>query len=94
MRILAAAAFLCGVLLLGGTAMAAERTIALAVDNMYCAACPYIVKESLMRVEGVEKVSVSMTQRTATVTYDDQKTTLGALTAATTQAGYPSRVLP
>jgi len=80
--------------LAGAAASAAERTVTLAVDNMYCEACPYIVKESLARVPGVQTVVVSSQQKSATVTYDDQKTTLDALTSATTQAGYPSRVMP
>jgi periplasmic mercuric ion binding protein len=41
------------------TAMAAERTITLTVENMYCAACPSIVKGSLESVPGVAKVAVS-----------------------------------
>ncbi len=75
-------------------AIAAERTVTLAIDNMYCEACPYIVKQSLAKVTGVETVAVSFEQKTATVTYDDEKTTLDALTSATTQAGYPSKAIP
>jgi len=60
---------------------------------MYCEACPYIVKQSLAKVYGVESVVVSFEAKTATVTYDDQKTTPVALTSATTQAGYPSKVI-
>ena len=78
----------------GAVASAAERTVTLAVENMYCDACPYIVKQSLAKLPGVEKVVVSFEQKTATVTYDDQKTALDALTSATTQAGYPSKVVP
>ena len=78
-------------LLVGGAALAAERTVTLAVDNMYCDACPYIVQQSLVRVDGVSRAAVSYEKKTATVTYDDQKTTLATLTAATTNAGYPSR---
>lgn len=74
-----------------GTAIAAEKTVTLAVNGMYCSACPYIVKQSLAKVSGVGKVAVSYEKKTATVTYDDQKTSLAALTAATTQAGYPSQ---
>lgn len=74
-----------------GTAMAAEKTVTLAVDNMYCSACPYTVKQSLAKVTGVKTAAVSYEKKTAIVTYDDQETTLAALTAATTQAGYPSR---
>lgn len=72
-------------------ASAAERTVTLAVDNMTCELCPPIVKKSLARVPGVAKTDVSVAQHTATVVFDDQKTTLAALVAATTNAGYPSR---
>ena len=89
-----ASAVLAMIALSGAVASAAERTVTLAVDNMYCDSCPYIVKQSLAKVPGVEKVVVSFEQKTATVTYDDQKTAPDALTSATTQAGYPSRVSP
>jgi mercuric ion binding protein len=72
------------------SAMAAEKTVTLAVDNMYCSACPYTVKQSLTKVSGVGDVAVSYEKKTAIVSYADQKTMLAALTAATTQAGYPS----
>lgn len=72
------------------SASAAERTVTLAVQNMYCAACPHTVKASLQAVSGVKKVAVSLKQKTAIVTYDDVKTNVKALTAATTNAGYPS----
>ena len=81
---------LAAVLSAAGPAMAAEKTVTLAVDNMYCSACPYTVKQSLAKVAGVGEVSVSYEKKTAIVTYDDQQTALAALTAATTQAGYPS----
>lgn len=72
------------------SAFAAERTVTLAVQNMSCAACPYTVKASLQAVAGVKKVAVSLEQMAATVTYDDAETNVKALTAATTNAGYPS----
>ena len=72
------------------TAFAAERTVTFAVQNMYCAACPHTVKASLEAVPGVSKVAVSFEAKTATVTYDDAKTGVNALTSATTNAGYPS----
>jgi mercuric ion binding protein len=92
-RILAALA-LAATALAGGDASAGQQTVTLAVENMYCEACPYIVKQSLAGVPGVESVVVSYERKTATVTYDDQKATPDALTSATTQAGYPSRVIP
>jgi mercuric ion binding protein len=72
------------------TTFAAERTLTLAVQNMYCDACPLIVRKSLEAVPGVAKAVVSFKDKTAVVTYDDTKTNVNALTAATTNAGYPS----
>ena len=72
------------------SAFAAEKTVTLTVQNMYCAACPHTVKASLEAVPGVTKVVVSFKEKTAVVTYDDEKSDLTALTTATTNAGYPS----
>lgn len=72
------------------TAFAGEQTVTLDVRNMTCAACPYTVKSSLEAVPGVIKVAVSYKEKTAIVTYDDGKADVKALTAATTNAGYPS----
>jgi mercuric ion binding protein len=71
-------------------ASAGEQTVTLAVKNMYCSACPLIVKSSLLAVPGVAKVVVSYARKTAIVTFDDTKTAVPALTAATSNAGYPS----
>ena len=93
MKTIALALGLGAAILSAGSAMAAEKTVTLAVKNMDCASCPYIVQRSLTGVQGVAQVSVSFERKTATVTYDDQRTTLAALTAATTQAGYPSSAM-
>ena len=79
----------CG-LLASSTALAAEKTITLALKNMYCAACLHTVKASLKAVPGAAKAVVSHQDQTAIVTYDDTKTDAKALTTATTNAGYPS----
>jgi periplasmic mercuric ion binding protein len=73
-------------------ALGAERTVTLAVENMTCALCPPIVKQSLAHVPGVMRADVSAAKGTATVVFDDQKTGVAALIAATTDAGYPSHV--
>ena len=88
-KLLAPLAFGIG-LLTSSTAIAAERTVTLAVQNMYCASCPSTVRKSLQAVQGVSKVVVSFKDKTAVVTYDDAKTNVTALTTATTNAGYPS----
>jgi mercuric ion binding protein len=89
MKYLIAAAFAVG-LVDSSAAFAAERTVTLAVQNMYCAACPHTVKASLQAVPGVAAVSVSYEDKTAIVTFDDAKTNVNVLTTATTNAGYPS----
>lgn len=77
-------------LLVSLPALAAEQTITLSVPGMTCAACPLTIKMALGRIEGVSSVDVRYEQRDATVTFDDAKTTVEALTQATTNAGYPS----
>ena len=72
------------------TAFAGERTVTLVVDNMYCEACPYMVKKALERVSGVAKVTVSFKEKTAVVIFDDAKADVIDLTGAATAAGFPS----
>jgi mercuric ion binding protein len=71
-------------------AVAAEKTVTLAVQHMTCAACPRTVKASLQAVPGVTNVVVSPEDKTAVVTFDDSKAEVDALVKATTNAGYPS----
>lgn len=73
-------------------AAATPRTVTLDVRNMTCAACPITVKKSLEKVSGVNAVKVDYDKKTATVTYDPDKTRPDALTHATTDAGFPSTV--
>ncbi len=73
-------------------AAATDRTVTLTVDNMYCASCPYIVKQSLIAVPGVKDVSVSFRNKTAIVTFDSARTNVAALTDAAFEMGYPSEV--
>lgn len=88
-KLLAHVAFAAGIVV-SSTAMAADKTVTLAVNNMDCAACPSIVKGSLEAVPGVAKVAVSFKDKTATVIYDDVKADVNQLISATTKAGYPS----
>jgi mercuric ion binding protein len=84
------AALGCG---LCGWVHAAPRMVTLTVPGMTCAACPVTVKKALSRVDGVEAVDVSFAAKRATVTFEDTKTSVQALTQATADAGYPSSVL-
>lgn len=80
-------------ILINGHALAAQKSVILAVDGMTCASCPYIVKQTLASVPGVSDVIVSFRKKMAVVTFDDGKTNVAALTAATSDVGFPSRVI-
>lgn len=71
-------------------ALAATKTVTLAVPSMTCPVCPITVKKALDSVSGVSKVDVSFAKKEAVVTFDDAKTSVNALTKATANAGYPS----
>jgi periplasmic mercuric ion binding protein len=79
-------------LLLASPAWAGPTTVTLDVSGMTCATCPIVVKKALTKVDGVTHVEVSFEERQATVIFDDAKTTVDALTNATTNAGFPSTV--
>lgn len=68
------------------------KTVTLAVENMTCSLCPITVRKALEKVPGVAQAKVSFESKTAAVTFDPGKTTVEALTRATTNAGYPSTV--
>ncbi len=71
---------------------AATQTVTLAIPGMTCGACPITVRTALKRVPGVETVGIDEAQKLVTVTYDNSKTNVQALTQATKGAGYPSSV--
>jgi mercuric ion binding protein len=84
---------LAATLFTASSVFADEQTVTLAVNNMTCASCPYIVKQSLAAVPGVSAVKVSFEKRTAIVTFEASSTTVAKLTAATANSGFPSEVL-
>lgn len=75
-------------------AFAVEQTVTLSVPGMYCASCPYIVKGAISALKGIKSVDTKLADRTATVTFDDAVTSIGAITAATANVGYESSVIP
>ena len=77
-----------------GIAFAAPpQTATLAVENMNCGTCPIVVKKALARVAGVSSTIVDFDKKTATVTFDPDKATSARLTQATTEAGFPSKLI-
>ena len=73
-------------------AFAATKTVTLDVPGMTCSTCPITVKKALMKVDGVQQIATNVTKREAVVTFDDGKTSVSKLAAATANAGYPVRL--
>ena len=93
-RFLLGSASLVGLMSAGIAFAAPPQTTTLAVENMTCGTCPIVVKKALQRVPGVTSTSVDFDKKTATVTFDPDKATSATLTQATTDAGFPSKVVP
>lgn len=74
------------------TLAAAPETVTLDVQKMTCAVCPITVKKSLEKLPGVSEVTVDFDEKTAIVTFDPDLSNAEAITAATSNAGYPSTV--
>ena len=70
------------------------KKVTLAVPSMHCVACPTIVRKSLEGLMGVLEVKVSGVNKTATVMYDANETSIQEMIKATTNVGYPSDVIP
>ncbi len=73
---------------------AAPKTVTLNVPNMTCLVCPITVRKSLHGIAGVSAVSIEFKQKTAQLTFDQDKAKQADLIAATTNAGFPSNVQP
>ena len=64
------------------------------MQNMTCAMCKITIRKALQGVAGVQQVQVDFDSKTASVTFDPQKTSIDALIEATTNVGYPASVHP
>lgn len=71
---------------------ATPQTTVLDVKNMTCGLCPVTVKKSLEKVVGVSQAHIDFEKKSATVTFDADRTSTAALVKATTEAGFPSVV--
>ena len=71
-------------------AVVQSRTFA--IENMTCALCPVTVKKAMQQVDGVQSVAIDFDAKTATVVFDPARTSVDAIAAASTNAGYPAAV--
>ena len=72
-----------------------QRVVTLNVSNVSCVTCGPIVTRALRALPGVALVSVNEGGATARVrvVYDPRKVTPAALAKATTDAGFPAKVV-
>ena len=75
-----------------GIAFAEIKTVTLDIPKMDCPLCPITVKTAIKKVEGVSTVEADLDTKSATVSFDDSVTTVQAVIAATTDAGYPAEI--
>lgn len=66
------------------------KSVTLTVEKMTCVTCPYIVKKSLTKTEGVQSAEVIFDEKKAIVVFDESKISVEQLIAATTNVGFPS----
>ena len=69
---------------------AGNKTVTLDVPGMTCQFCPITIRKALENVPGVIEAKSSYDTKSATVTFDPDKTSIEALIKATANAGYPS----
>lgn len=70
------------------TTAVASKTVTLAISSMTCTECENTVKEAATKVEGVSDIKASFADSTAIVCFDLSKTSVEAIGAAITEAGY------
>ncbi len=73
---------------------AAEQKIVIEVGTMICGADPHNIKNSLSAIIGVKNVEISLLNKTATVTFDNQVSNASAMLVAIAGAGYAGLVKP
>ena len=80
-------------LFMSAALFADEQSVVLSVPGMKCPACPITVMVAIKRVKGVKSVNVSLENKQAEVSYDDQLTDISKLQVATKNVGFPSQVI-
>ncbi len=71
----------------------ALETVSFDVPGMTCPTCPYTVKKTLQRIDGVTEAESSFETMSATATFDPAKTGIDEMLEALKNQGYPSSVV-
>lgn len=66
------------------------RKIVLTVDNIHCAACAWLIEQSLSYLSGIQRVNVNTINQRAEITWDTTSLNLSAILSQLKSVGYPS----
>lgn len=64
--------------------------ITLSIDNIHCAACAWLIEQSIAPVPGIAKVTVNTVSERATIDWDQNQISLSNILATLNKTGYPS----
>lgn len=71
-----------------------SKTITVELNSMQCNMCVEKITDAVNSLEGVEKVTVDLDKKNATVTYDTDKTSKKDIEKAISSAGYDANDKP
>jgi Cu2+-exporting ATPase/Cu+-exporting ATPase len=64
------------------------KTKRFAVKGMHCASCAFVIRDSLRKTQGIEKVEVNYASETANVSYDEKTTDVEKMNTVIGSYGY------
>ena len=62
--------------------------LSLPVEGMTCASCVLRVEKALKKIDGVLEANVNLATEKVSVSFDDERTDVHALSSAVSEAGY------
>lgn len=74
-------------------AAAGQHTATFSVPDMTCPLCPITVATAIRHLDGIVSVSTDVGAKTATVVFDDGKTSTAAIADASANAGYEAALV-
>ncbi|PHO09879.1 hypothetical protein CPG37_07660 [Malaciobacter canalis] len=69
------------------------KEVEIEVEKMHCPLCTTMVKKAIKKVDGVNKVSVKLNTKKATVNYDDSKTDIKTILEAIKTTSYEGKLI-
>ncbi|SKB39064.1 heavy-metal-associated domain-containing protein [Malaciobacter marinus] len=69
------------------------KEVEIEVEKMHCPLCTTMVKKAIKKVDGVNKVSVKLNTKKATVNYDESKTDIKTILEAIKTTSYEGKVI-